>query len=64
MEQPKAISVALFQKLRQFGFTGLIVLGVTTLIIYDTSLTQKEKSAKAELIKNTLSKESTNLSKN
>jgi hypothetical protein len=63
MEQPKA-SVALFQKLRQFGFSGLIVLGVTTLIIYDISLTQIEKSDKAELIKNTLSKESTHLSKN
>lgn len=45
MEDPKSKSLFFLRKFRQFGYSGMVVLGVTSLIIYDYTLTQKEKSA-------------------
>ena len=41
-------ALALF---RQFRNSGLVVLGVVSVIAYDYTLTQREKAAKAELNK-------------
>lgn len=59
--EPSKASVVFLSEISPVRIFWFCVLGVTSLIIYDCTLTQREKSAKLELTKSTFEKESINL---